>query len=347
MNKSTPLVLTLLLLAQSLVFAFPQQETMPRLTNKQIVEMVRAGLSPEVIISKIKTSRCNFETDPSLLTEMKQKGVPNEVLRAMIDAPYGPPQQQKTRPTTNAEANAQNETPASLTNDSIVKLTKSGLNDELIVNMVNTQSGNYQLGADDVLQLKKEQVTDKVINAMLHKASGVASEPVLNSTLVGAGGRPSEIGVYLKRANEWSELQPEVVNWKTGGVLKNIASLGVVKGDINGHIDGEASRNRVTNPLDFLIVAPEGVAITEYQLLKLNQHSNNREFRTVTGGVFHVKGGATRDLVNFEWKKVAPRTFSVRLAGLTKGEYGFLPPGAITSSSSGAPLGKIYSFGVE
>src|SRR5690349_3902576 len=100
MNKITLLLLTLLLLTQSLVFAFPQQETMPRLANKQIVEMVRAGLSAEVIVSKIKTSRCNFETDPSLLAELKQKGVPNEVLQAMIDAPYGPPRQQKTTPTT-------------------------------------------------------------------------------------------------------------------------------------------------------------------------------------------------------------------------------------------------------
>jgi hypothetical protein len=82
-------------------------------------------------------------------------------------------------------------------------------------------------------------------------------------------------------------------------------------------------------------------------LLKLNQHSNNREFRTVTGGVLHVKGGATRDLVSFEGKKIAPRYFSVTLTGLTKGEYGFLPPGGITSASSAAPLGKIYSFGID
>jgi hypothetical protein len=59
---------------------------MPRLTNKQVVEMVKAGLSAEVIISKIKTSRCNFETDPSILAEMKHNGVPNEVLKAMIDS---------------------------------------------------------------------------------------------------------------------------------------------------------------------------------------------------------------------------------------------------------------------
>ena len=37
-----------------------------RLTNKEIIELVTAGLSSEVIIAKIKVSRCNFDTDPSL-----------------------------------------------------------------------------------------------------------------------------------------------------------------------------------------------------------------------------------------------------------------------------------------
>jgi len=232
-----------------------------------------------------------------------------------------------------------------LTNDSILKLSKSGLSEGLIVNMVITQPGNYKLGADDVLQLKKDGITDSVINAMLRKSANPNSTFV--STSGTSGGTPLEIGVYLKRSEEWSEMQPEVVNWKTGGVLKSMATAGVVKRDVNGHIEGKASRTRVTTQLEFLVIAPEGVAITEYQLLKLNQHSDNREFRTITGGVFHVKGGATRDLVSFEGKKIAPRTFLVTLTGFAKGEYGFLPPGSVASRSSAAPLGKIYSFGID
>lgn len=234
-----------------------------------------------------------------------------------------------------------------LTNESIIQLTKAGISEGLIVNMVNSQPGNYKLGADDVVELKKQGVTDKVIAAMLRRASGAPSETSSSQTATAPNGYPMEIGVYLKKGNEWLEILPEVVNWKSGGVLKSIASMGVVKGDINGHIEGRQSRSRVSSPLEFVVVAPEGVAITEYQLLKLNQHSDNREFRTVTGGVFHVKGGATRDLVPFEGKKISPHYFSVVLTGLTKGEYGLLPPGGVTSASSAATLGKIYTFGVE
>jgi hypothetical protein len=40
---------------------------------------------------------------------MKQKGVPNEVLQAMIEAPYGPPKQQKVGRTPESETNTQTE----------------------------------------------------------------------------------------------------------------------------------------------------------------------------------------------------------------------------------------------
>jgi hypothetical protein len=137
---------------------------------------------------------------------------------------------------------------------------------------------------------------------------------------------------------------PEVVNWKTGGAFKNLATGGLVKGDVNGHLNGPHSKNSVNTPVEFLIYAPEGVSITEYQLLHLRESGNSREFRTVTGGVMHVSGGATRDLMTFESKKVASRTFLVTLTSLAKGDYGFLPPGAVASGHASASLGKIYSF---
>jgi hypothetical protein len=141
----------------------------------------------------------------------------------------------------------------------------------------------------------------------------------------------------------WEELLPEVVNWKTGGVLKRMATVGIVKGDVNGRIPGPHSKTSVACPLEVLIYAPEGVAITEYQLLHLRENGDAREFRTVTGGVFHQSGGAIRDVLPFEGKKIASRTYKVTLSQLSPGEYGFLPPGAVTSSSS-ASIGKMYTF---
>jgi hypothetical protein len=234
-----------------------------------------------------------------------------------------------------------------LNNDSVTKMVKAGLGESLIVGMVQSQPGNYSLTADSLVKLKQQGVPDKVLAAMMAKGSSPAATTPATPTTAESSDTdlpPNiEIGVYYKKAGKWQEMLPEVVNWKTGGVMKNIASAGIVKGDVNGHIEGPRSRNSVASPVEVLIYAPEGVAITEYQLLRLRENKGAREFRTVTGGVMHVSGGATRDLVPFEGKKVANRTYRITLPNLGAGEYGFLPPGAVTSASS-ASLGKMYSF---
>jgi len=226
-----------------------------------------------------------------------------------------------------------------LTNDKVIAMVKAGLPSSVIVNKIRTSKTNFNTSTDELIRLKQETIAEEVINAMINPAAAL-----LSSTEV--SGYPKDIGVYLKKNNEWIELQPEVVNWKTGGVMKSIASLGVVKGDVNGHVEGHQSQTRIGPQIEFIVIAPEGVSISEYQLLRLNQHTDNREFRTITGGVFHAKGGATRDLVPFEGQKLASRTFSVTLNGLKLGEYGFLPPGALTQLSGAATLGKMYTFGV-
>lgn len=58
--------------------------------NKHVLLMVKAKITPEVIIEKIRTSPCNFDTFPPVLAEMRSKGVPNSVLLAMVKAPHGP-----------------------------------------------------------------------------------------------------------------------------------------------------------------------------------------------------------------------------------------------------------------
>lgn len=233
-----------------------------------------------------------------------------------------------------------------LNNESVLKMSKAGLSETLIVSMVQNQPGKYSLSPDELVKLKSQGVSEKVLAAMLARGSAAAAAPVADS----APGSPDldvppslEIGIYYKKTGKWVEMLPEVVNWKTGGVMKSIASAGIVKGDVNGHVPGAHSRNSAASPLEVLVYAPEGVAITEYQLLHLREQKETREFRTVTGGVMHVSGGATRDVMPFEGKKVSNRLYKVLLPSMGAGEYGFLPPGAVTSANS-ASIGKLYSF---
>jgi hypothetical protein len=238
-----------------------------------------------------------------------------------------------------------------LNNDSITKMVKAGLGDDTIISMINSQPGNYAVDPDTIIDLKKTGVSEKIINAMIQKnkvnSAPQTAPPAIPVAANSTAPTVDEVGVYYKdKDNKWVEMMPEVVNWKTGGFMKTLATDGIVKGDLNGHIKGKAGRYSLNTPLDFLIYMPEGIAITEYQLLRLRENGDSREFRSMTGGVVHSSGGAQRDEVEFQSKKVAPRMYEVILgANVKTGEYGFLPPGAVSSSNM-ASSGKMYTFHV-
>jgi hypothetical protein len=233
-------------------------------------------------------------------------------------------------------------------NDAVMKLAKSGLSEDLIVQTINASPGHYDTGTDALIALKTAGITDKEIGAMLTKnANPNGPAPVAAPLSAGSSLPPGvdEIGVYYKdKTGNWVQFAPEIVNYKSGGALKSIMTDGIVKGDKNGHLPGASAKLSLTRPVTVLIYAPEGTAPNEYQLLKLRVNSNNREFRSETGGVVHSSTGAQRDSVEFTSTKIGPRLYQITIGPDYKpGEYGILPPGAI-SSSNAASAGKMYTF---
>jgi hypothetical protein len=65
-----------------------------------------------------------------------------------------------------------------LSNDSVIKLVKAGLSDDLIVSTVNAVPGTYDTSADGLIALKGAGASDKVISAIVLKASTPASQPL-------------------------------------------------------------------------------------------------------------------------------------------------------------------------
>jgi hypothetical protein len=80
----------LLLLTPALANAMSGETDITPLSNKDVLVMVQQHLSEEAIISAIKSSPCTFDTFPPVLKDMKRRGVPDSVLQAMVQAPYGP-----------------------------------------------------------------------------------------------------------------------------------------------------------------------------------------------------------------------------------------------------------------
>ena len=229
----------------------------------------------------------------------------------------------------------------SLTNDSIVRMVKAGLGDDLILQTINTQPGHYTLDADAMVALKQAGVSDRVVTGMVNKGRrqltpGTAAPvvmPVVNDT-----------GVYYKDRNgAWVAMEPEIVHIKSGGFIKSTLTQGIIKEDRNGHINGREAKLTLQAPVQFLIYAPEGVSAAEYDLLRFRLNSNSREFRTLTGGVIHSNSGAQRDEVPFAAEKTAPRTYEFTVdRKVGGGEFGILPPGTGNVTNGG----KIYTFAI-
>jgi hypothetical protein len=64
-----------------------QSKTQRSLSNNDVVSMVKAGIGVEIVIAEIKAARCSFETSPTALIELKNAGVPDSVILAMVQAP--------------------------------------------------------------------------------------------------------------------------------------------------------------------------------------------------------------------------------------------------------------------
>ncbi len=61
-----------------------------------------------------------------------------------------------------------------LNNDSVVKLLKAGLSEDLIVSTINASPGTYDTSAEGLIALKGAGVSDKVVSAIVVKASATA-----------------------------------------------------------------------------------------------------------------------------------------------------------------------------
>jgi len=87
----------------------PDSQPDDALSNQDVLLMLNAGLPDNLIVAKIKASRCSFDTSPSALGALKVKQVPGSVLMAMVDAPSAPPKSSQlvtsAAPTTTASMN--------------------------------------------------------------------------------------------------------------------------------------------------------------------------------------------------------------------------------------------------
>lgn len=239
--------------------------------------------------------------------------------------------------------------PHALTNDTIVRMSKAGLDDAVILQTIQTQPSAYNTTPEDLIALKDAGVSQRVIAAMQARSAGLAlhteSQPV-NVAPLAAG--VDDVGVYYHdKDGQWVPLQVERVQFKSGGWLKSTATHGIIKQDENGHIYGPKSSLILPTGVELLIYAPAGTRPEEYDLLRFVEHSDSREFRVKTGGVFHSETGAQRNEIEFHPTRLAHDMYTFTIPrDIEKGEYGILPPGS-SNVPGVANAGKVFTFSIR
>src|SRR5262252_9062098 len=61
----------------------PVQETEG---NAEVLDLLKAGLGPQVIIAKIKSSNARFDSSPASLQRLKAAGANDEIIVAVVEA---------------------------------------------------------------------------------------------------------------------------------------------------------------------------------------------------------------------------------------------------------------------
>jgi hypothetical protein len=72
--------------AQTPPQADPAATPTPAIGNADVLDLLKAGLSPALVVAKIKQSKTSFDTSPAALKSLKEAKVPDTVILAMIEA---------------------------------------------------------------------------------------------------------------------------------------------------------------------------------------------------------------------------------------------------------------------
>lgn len=214
-----------------------------------------------------------------------------------------------------------------LDNARIVEMTRIGLGDEIIIAKIKTAHPNFTLSDSDLVDLKKENVSDRVIAAMLEAS-------VLKSARVKIDGNPVEIHT--------------VGQSQVGGRLGKALSLGIKSAKNKAYLQGQHASVIVSKNPMIEIELPPSHSIDDYVVVRMDGKGDRRELEVGSGGgVVGAKQGLRSDRVaKTSYDALGGRRFKMTVqGGLEGGEYILYVIGSADYDKG--IYGRGYDFTVE
>ena len=119
--------------------------------NADLVRLTRDGVSESDIVVVLKSNRLDLDTSIAALVELKNAGVSDRIINAML-------------------ASAKTAPPAVLRNADVVRMTRSGQNDAAVIAAIRSSRTEFDVSTNGLVALKRDGVSDAVIDAVLAAA---------------------------------------------------------------------------------------------------------------------------------------------------------------------------------
>ncbi|MCC7155795.1 MAG: hypothetical protein IT161_14565 [Bryobacterales bacterium] len=187
---------------------------------------------------------------------------------------------------------------ASVSLEEVVKLTKAGLSEDIIVAKIKKAGRAFDLTADEILELKRDGVTDAVIKVLVDPTQPY-TPPAAPAGAPGAGGpaappaaaaaepKPPADPIALKIPREpgvYYSSDPETIDFKklelkTLTAARSASKLTkMLKRNVNGYLAGASAKTWMKGPsADLYFRLPEKVSVEEVVLLTLEVKPDRRE----------------------------------------------------------------------
>ena len=269
-----------------------------------------------------------------------------------------------------------------MNNDAVIKLSKAGLSDDLIVSTINAEPGTYDTSVNGLIALKKAGASDKVVSAIVLKVA--APKPAAPAAMASASSlapappptaaapdpddpaSPHDPGVYFMTTTPDGKTklvfmdQVGVPASKTSGMMGAAFSFGIAKAKVKVDlVGGHAALRTGSNPVFYMYFPPAvnlgGLGGTDvvhspaqFALLLLEDKKDHRETMVAKVGMgSQSTGNDEKRTYQFRTERLRAEAYKVSTLGSLKpGEYAFLATTKVTGTLASATY-IVYDFGVD
>lgn len=254
-----------------------------------------------------------------------------------------------------------------LTNKTIVSLTKIGLPPATIINKIQTSITSFDVSVKALMDLQTNGVNGDVINEMMkiNEKSNVAASKEANS------GNPNEMhkpGIYYFNPNDTNnntlkKVDPSVTSTiKSGGfgtALAQRMSYGIAKNNLVSTVSGSASHLKIkgsapefyfyfdnnSNPQGDSWFFSTATSPNEFVIVKLKEKKDSREMTVGDANAYGSSSGVPEKMkVPFDYQQVSEGIYKVTFSKpLKEGEYCFLYASTTPSRFNN---NKVFDYGI-